>query len=148
MGDDAPLVMRTPAVDLIAQINRFMRAGEFGGKILPLASGNIDASVAYPAILIHQARLLVAQAAITDAGTGQLIADAAKGLSTPVAFVMANLPMLTASISGYADLKGMPAADYHADGGGPASGLSTFTMVALGVGALGLVWFFSGRKRR
>lgn len=146
MGDDSPLVTRTPLVDLIAQVNRFTRTGTFGGKVYPLATGNLDTSLAYTAIIIHQTRLLVAQAGITDPGTALLIAQAAKGLADPVNFVTSNLGMLTASIAGYADLKGMPAADYHADGGGPA-GMSTMVKIALGVGALGLIWFFSGRKR-
>jgi len=142
LGDDAPLVPRDPIVDLIAQVNRFTRAGQFGGKIYPLVvvSGNLTPDVARTAIIIHQTRLLVAQAGITDTGTALELTKAAKGLADPVNFVAGNLASITKSIAGYADLKGMPAADYHADGGPVDAGGMSPTVIAVGLGALVIGW--------
>ncbi len=146
--DAGGVVTRGPIVDLIAQVNRFTRRGEFGGKSYPLevASGNLTPEVARAAIIIHQTRLITAQMAIPDAGTALAIKNTSAALADPVNYVAANLAMLTGSIAGYADVRGMPPPDYPASGGEPASGIST-TMLVIGVGAIALVWVLSKRKR-
>lgn len=163
MGDDAVPVARTPTVDLIAQVNRFTRAGDFGGTVyrLDLASGNpiagalstlmLQASfrdLAITAILIHQTRLLTAQMAIVDAGTATQIAAAAKALGDPVGYVNANLAMLTQSIGGYADQKGLPPAVYTMDGASADGGLSPTLLIVAAVGAGLIVWSLASSSKR
>lgn len=140
MGSDE--VPRTPIVDLIAQVNRFTRAGKFGTTIYPLATGNLSPDVARTAIIIQQTRLITAQAQIPDSGTALAIAAATKGLSDPVGYVTGNLAVITGSIAGYADAQGMPAASYAADGGSPA-GLSGTMLIGIGVAAVAAFWFFT-----
>lgn len=162
MGADSDVVARTPTVDLIAQVNRFTRSGDFGGTVyrLDLASGNPLSSalstlmlqptfrdLAITALLIHQTRLLTAQMQIVDAGTAAQIAAAAAATADPVGYVTANLGAVTQSIAGYADSKNLPAAVYTMDGTSPDGGLSP-TLMAVAAGAVVLVLWSMSKKRR
>jgi hypothetical protein len=140
-GDD---VARTPAVDLIAQVNRFTREGQFGSVVYPLvATGTVPVDVARTAIVIHQTRLITAQAGISDFATAIQISEAAKGLSSPVGFVTSNMPMITASVAGYAEMKGLAPASYAIDQRKSPSKPLPIVPMAIAAGVLAAYWFLT-----
>jgi hypothetical protein len=102
---------------LLEQVNRFTGPGgpaahKFAPQPFDVAAGNLSSAAALTAILIFQARLIVAQTGIQDVGTSQLLdqtnAAIKAGSSAVIAWVAANSGRVTQSIGGYADALGLP----------------------------------------
>lgn len=154
MGDTASDMAESPVGRLLLQINRFTSRGQYGGKVYRqggligksiLASGNVPADAAYTAAIIYQARLLVAQAGITDGGTASQLAAVNGAMSSgkTQAWVQTNLPVVTEALRGYADSLGLPV--WRDDGTTSIAGVSTTTIAILALVGAG-AYFLTRRS--
>lgn len=137
-----------PYLELLTQVNRFTgkTAGvhAFAQTPFPVAMDPLSTTAAYTALLIYQARLLVAQAGIADPSTAQQIAAVNAALSKAPAYVVANKKAITDAIKGYADNLGLPYVDQN---GQPISRFDAQPFIV--AAAIGFAaYYLFGRKRK
>jgi len=151
LGDTATVAL-TPVDQLALQVNRFGpdAPAAYQFHTTAFATGNpLDLDLASTAMLIYQRRAIDSYAKFADAASQKLIDNANAGMSDPVGWVTANLADVTATVKGYGDSVGLPAAAGASlvdqiTGGGPL-GIPVWGWAIGGAAAL---WLLTRKGRR